>query len=84
MNLSLKPTIDPFAGMLNEESARALLQLKASPEAQAWAESTAVRCREGLLSDDELRQYESYAEMVDVVSLIQARARQYLKKSGVL
>lgn len=69
---------------MTEESAQALLGLRASPEVQRRFEEVADRSREGRLSDEEQRQYKLFADTVDTIALLQAQARRVLKKAGRL
>jgi len=74
--------LDPFAGTKNEEAARAILSLRATPEMEERVEVIAQRSREGQLSDEEQRQYESFSDTVAMISLLQAHARRTLRKAG--
>ena len=76
--------LDPFAGMMNEDAARAILGLRASPEVQARVDIMADKSREGQLTEDEQRQYEAYADTVSMISLLQAHARRVLRQAGKL
>jgi hypothetical protein len=75
--------LDPFAGMMNADAAEVILGLRSSPEMQARAEVMAHKSREGQLTDEEQRQYESYADTVAMISLMQAHARRVLRQAGV-
>ncbi len=76
--------LDPFVGMMDAEAAKAILSLKSSPAMQDRAEVMAHKSREGQLTDDEQRQYESYADTVAMISLMQAHARRVLRQAGKL
>ena len=82
MITAAQPPPDLFAGMMNEDAARAILSLRASPEVQEWAEAVSRKSSEGMLVDEEKRQFESYADMVDMISLLQAHARRVLRHAG--
>jgi len=71
-----------FAGSMTMQTAEAILNLRSSPEVQAYASTLAERSREGLLTPEEQQAYESYADMVGTVSLLQAQARRALKGTG--
>ncbi|MEQ1752480.1 MAG: hypothetical protein ABL974_23865 [Prosthecobacter sp.] len=70
----------PFSDSLDEKAARALIELRADDETQAYIEDLAERSREGLLSAEEQRQYLSYANAISVISLLQAKARRHLRQ----
>lgn len=82
--LSKQRPFDPLDGTMNAEAARAILGMHASPEVQEWAETTARKSREGQLTEEEQRQYEAYADTVDMISLFQAHARRVLRQAGKL
>ena len=70
--------------IMTEESARAILELRMPEEVQERVSLIADRCREGLLSEEEHREYKLYADQVGILSLLQAQARLLLKKVGKL
>ncbi len=76
--------LDPFAGTMNLEAAQAIVDMRAPPEMQERVEVIAHKSREGLLTAEEQRQYESYADTVAMISLLQAHARRVLRNAGKL
>jgi hypothetical protein len=78
---SFVPTMEP---LMTEESARAILNMRMPQEVQDRISVIAHRCREGLLSEEEHRDYKLYADQVSFLSLLQAQARLLLKKAGKL
>jgi hypothetical protein len=62
------------------KSARALIELQADPVAQARIEELATKCNEGRLSDKERREYETYVHIGNLVAILQAKARLFLKQ----
>lgn len=57
-----------------------LADLQADPDAQARMEILAEKANEGTLSDEERREYESWVRAGTMISLLQAKARLYLKR----
>ncbi|HBJ83769.1 MAG TPA: hypothetical protein DDZ88_07865 [Verrucomicrobiales bacterium] len=62
----------------NEQSAAALVALRADENTAAMIEEMAGRSREGLLNAEEQRHYQEFARAVSFVSVLQAKARAYL------
>ncbi len=65
---------------LNQQSAEALLRLRASEEMQARIEWLAEGNTEGRLSDTERDEYESLVRLGNFVAILQSRARQRLSE----
>jgi len=84
MNATITPAgflgelLEPLGRALNTESARALLEVRASERSQRRVTELAERCNRGELSPAERAEYELLIEVGDVVALLQARARLYL------
>jgi hypothetical protein len=57
-----------------------LADLQADPDAQARMEILAEKANEGTLSAEERREYESWVRAGTMISLLQAKARLYLKR----
>ena len=57
-----------------------LADLQADPDAQARMEILAKKANEGTLSAEERREYESWVRAGTMISLLQAKARLYLKR----
>ena len=64
----------------NEQSAEALVALRADETTTTTIEEMADRSREGLLTAEEQRQYQEFARAVSFVSVLQAKARVYLRE----
>ncbi|WP_409216149.1 hypothetical protein [Prosthecobacter sp.] len=73
-----------FESMMTEESARAILTLRVTPEMQERFHVVADQCREGELNEEELRQYKEFVDEIGSISLLQAQARSVLRKLGKL
>lgn len=72
--------LDPISRCFGRKSARALIELQADPVAQARIEELATKCNEGRLSDKERREYETYVHIGNLVAILQAKARLFLKQ----
>ena len=67
--------------MLTPESARKLVTMRFDAKAQARIDELARKCNEGRLTDQESREYETYVHTIDVIAILQAKARKLLKRS---
>jgi hypothetical protein len=65
---------------LTPEVARALVELRAAPEVQARIDELAEKSNEGELSPDEAAEYHAIVDIVDLISLLQAKARAQLAR----
>lgn len=74
----LEEMLEPVTRAFSREVAQALVSIKASDTAQARIAELAEKCNEGSLTPDEQAQYESYVNAVDLISLLQAKARVWL------
>jgi hypothetical protein len=72
--------LDPTAMPL--DYARGLLELRAGPEDQARIDLLADKCNEGLLTDDERREYERYVHAIHLIGSLQRKARRVLAAAG--
>lgn len=72
--------LEPMTDFLTPEVARALADLRAGPELLADIEQLRHKANAGMLTPDEDAQYKDFVEAIDVVSIIQSKARQYLAR----
>lgn len=70
---------DPVRDVLTPEVARAIVELRADAVTQARLDDLAERHHEGQLSSEELAEYQSLVNGINVVSVLQAKARSVLK-----
>ena len=75
--------LEPISRCLSPDGARALIELRADPVAQARIEELAEKCTEGQLTPEEKSEYETYVHLGNVVAILQAKARLQLKERGV-
>lgn len=72
--------LEPVTEALTPEVARAIVGLRADPELQARIETLRRKANEGSLTAEEEAEYKDFVEALDVISIIQAKARQFLAK----
>ena len=75
--------LEPISRCLNAESAKALVELRADPEADARVAELAEKCNEGQLTAAERREYETYIHVGNLLAILQAKARLHLKRKPV-
>jgi hypothetical protein len=79
----LDELLEPVTRALSREVAQALINVRASDTAQARITQLAGKCNEGLLTPDEKTEYESYVHAVDMISVLQTKARLWLARQRV-
>lgn len=72
--------LQPFADVLTEETARALVELRADSQAQERIDELAAKSNDGTITTDEQAEYQSIVNAIDVISLLQLKARVYLQE----
>ena len=70
--------LEPVTDALTPELARQLVDLRADDELQAEVEVLRRKAEEGTLRADEEAAYKDFIEAVDVISIIQSKARRFL------
>jgi hypothetical protein len=76
----LDDILEPVTNAFSREVAQALVEIKAGERAQARIAELADKCNEGLLTPAEQAEYESFVHAVDMVSVLQAKARVWLTR----
>jgi hypothetical protein len=71
----LDKMLEPVTKALSQEVAQALVNIRAGEAVQARIANLAEKCNEGLLSPAEQGEYESYVQAVDMISVLQVKAR---------
>lgn len=74
--------LEPLTDVLTPEVASALLALRADAELQAHVDKLRRKANEGTLTAAEDAEYKDFVEAVDVISIIQAKARRFLAKQS--
>ena len=75
---SLDSLMSPVADCLDRPSLEALVNLRASPDAAMVMHRLAERANEGLLTDEERREYESCILFTNFLGILQSKARRRL------
>jgi hypothetical protein len=78
----LERMVDPISRVLTPESARQILKVQADDETQQRIDDLADKCNEGKLSAEERAEYQSYVTWFNILTLLQAKARTFLKNNG--
>jgi hypothetical protein len=72
--------LEPVTDVLTPELACRLVELRADKELQAEIEVLRQKANEGTLTHDEEAAYKDNVEAIDVISIIQSKARRLLKR----
>jgi hypothetical protein len=68
-----------LGGALNEASARAILAVELDGPTPERRRELAEKANEGVLSAEEFAEYETYAQLRGLLSILQSKARLYLQ-----
>jgi hypothetical protein len=79
--IHLDRLLEPFADCLSPEVAAKLADLRADGPMQARIDYLAERANEGLLTEEEREEYSGYLHAIDVLAVLQAKARAVLRKA---
>jgi hypothetical protein len=74
----LSRLLEPVGQMMPAEFARQLSAMRATPEVQARIDELADKSNEGELTDEERAEYLAYVDAIDVIGILQAKARAVL------
>lgn len=74
--------LDPLAACFSPEVARKVAELQADPAVQARIDELAAGANEGRLSESELAEYDAYIRAMDVVAVLQSKARRLSQEAG--
>ena len=72
--------LEPISRSHNPASAKALAEMEADPVAAERVAVLAEKCNEGTLSPVEQREYETYVYAANLIAILKAKARLYLKR----
>ena len=75
--------LDPLTDAFTPEVASAVLELRADSELEARIAELRCKANEGTLTPAEDAEYKDFVEAVDLISIIQAKARHFLAKHPV-
>jgi hypothetical protein len=76
----LSDLLEPVGQMMPIEFAEKLAALRATPQVQARIDELAEKSSEGQLTPDERIEYLAYVDAIDVISILQAKARSVLAR----
>jgi hypothetical protein len=74
--------LDPLAGCLTPEVARRLLDLRADAQTEGRLNDLAAKANEGTLTPLEDAEYKQMIDAIDLVAVLQAKARTLLKRGS--
>lgn len=78
---ALDRMLDPVTECLTPEVARRIVELRADSEVQSRIDDLAEKAGEGKLTADERDEYSALIEAIDVIGILQAKARRVLEIS---
>lgn len=70
--------LDPVTATFTPEVARRIVALKADTEMQSRIDELATKSNDGSLSDEERAEYKSYVDVIDLISVLQAKSQRVL------
>ena len=74
----LDQMLEPVTASMPREFAEALVGLKADQDTQTKIDQLRTKANEGTLTDTEAAEYKDFVEALDVISILQGKARQAL------
>lgn len=74
--------LEPLAASLSPDVAAKVADLRADEAMQSRIDYLADRSNEGLLTPEEREEYAGYLHAIDVIAVLQAKARSLLRKQG--
>ena len=75
----LAQLLEPLGHCLTPKLAQRIAELRTTPEAQARIDELADKCNEGELTPEEVAEYDSYVDAIDLIAVLQAQARDVLR-----
>jgi hypothetical protein len=70
--------LEPFGNAMPADYAKEIVDLRADPDVQARIDELEEKCNEGQLSEAEIEEYESYADAIHLIGILQRQARRIL------
>jgi hypothetical protein len=80
--IHLDRLLEPLAGCLTPEVAAKVADLRADDAVQDRIDYLAERSNEGLLTAEEREEYAGYLHAIEVITVLQAKARALLRKNS--
>ena len=78
--IHLDRLLEPLAASLSPEVAARIADLRADEAMQSRIDYLAERANEGLLTPEEREEYAGYLHAIDVIAVLQAKARSLLHR----
>jgi hypothetical protein len=78
----LDEALDPVFEILTPEAARRLVAWRASEKTQRRLDELGDKCNEGTLTEAERKEYDAYVRIIDIIAILQAKARIALMRDG--
>lgn len=78
----MSQVLDPFAECLTPEAARRIAKFQATPAVQSHVDELASKANEGRLTAAEQSEYDRYRAVFHFVTILQSKARAYLRRSA--
>jgi hypothetical protein len=78
----LERMLKPITRSLNTDAAKKLVRLRADAKVQARVAQLAHKCNEGVLTPEEMAEYDRYIAFADFIAILQAKARLLLAKKS--
>jgi hypothetical protein len=75
--------LDPLTDVFTPEMAAAFLKLRADPELEAHVDALRQKANDGTLTPAEDAEYKDFVEALDLISIVQAKARRFLAKQSI-
>ena len=72
--------LEPVTDAFTLEMARTVVNLRADPETEARIEVLRHKANQGTLTPAEDAEYKEFVEAVDIISILQSKARKFLAK----
>ena len=79
----LNKLLDPIGDLLTPEVAARLAAFQADAATQAKLDELADKAQTGQLSQDDAREYDEYLAAIDLITVLQVKARRVLQKQSV-
>jgi len=76
--------LEPVARCFTPDVARQIIELRADPALQTRLDSLAGKANEGELTENDREQYEAYVEAIDIIAILQAKARKMLDENTLV
>ena len=75
----LAQLLEPLEECMTLELAQKIADLRATPDLQARIDELADKCNEGELTPEEAAEYDSFVDVIDLISVLKTQARDVLK-----